>query len=119
MSSIHLLIRSMWLIDEAEFQENTEAVKLRVLGKTTVKLCQGLQDKCVVSSTFICFLVCYQNSICSLNIMCIICTLKHSLYLLKNLTIFISNFKDFQKINACYTKFKISSKNAIRGEKVK
>ena len=90
----------MWLIDEAEFQENTEAVKLRVLGKTTVKLCQGLQDKCVVSSILICFLVCYQNNITSLNIMCIICTLKHLLYLLKNLTIFLANFKDFQKINA-------------------
>ena len=109
----------MWLIDEAEFQENTEAVKLRVLGKTTVKLCQGLQEKCVVSSILICFLVCYQNNITSLNIMCQICTLKHSLYLLKNLTIFLANFEDFQKINAYYTNFKISSKNAIQEEKVK
>ena len=106
-------------MDEAEFQENTEAVKSRVLGKTTVKLCQGLQDKCVVSSILIRFLLCYQNNITSLNIMCIICTLKHSLYLLKNLTIFLANFKDFQKINACYTKFKISSKNATREEKIK
>ena len=68
MSLIDLLIRSMWLMDEAEFQENTEAVKLRVLGKTTVKLCQGLQDKCVVSLILIRFLLCYQNNITSLDI---------------------------------------------------